>query len=239
MQSFEDDKVKLKLDGLVPPLFQVVAALLHGGQEADVRDILLDLLDIAEHEPRLFKRNCREHLALLLAVMTGHDPSNPSMMLDSETRQSAMELVVTLVESRPGLVRKDEPQMRAICESLMNLLLEIEDTPLWHTAIEEEDLDDGAPSCMRARGRAPDACGETACVRAGVPQRMWGHCVWVRPVWGHCLCAHCLCAPTACAHQDQGGCARTGLHGCCSPVASGRACASARAWVRAAARRDR
>jgi hypothetical protein len=156
VQSFEDDNVKLKLDGLVPPLFQVVAALLHAGLEVEVRDILLDLLDIAENEPRLFKRNCREHLALLLAVMGGHDPANPSLMLDSETRQSAMELVVTLVESRPGLVRKDEQQMRAICESLMALLLEIEDTPLWHTAIEEEELDDGAPHNARCLMAACD-----------------------------------------------------------------------------------
>ena len=135
--------MKLKLDGLIPPLFTVVSALLHSGDETYVRDILLELLDIAEGEPRLFKRNCREHLSLLLAVMSGHDPTNPSLALDSETRSSAMELVVTLVESRPGLVRKDEVQMCAICESLMALLLEIEDTELWHTAIEEEDLDDG------------------------------------------------------------------------------------------------
>lgn len=135
--------MKLKLDGLIPPLFAVVSAQLHSGNEIDVRDILLDLLDIAEGEPRLFKRNCREHLSLLLAVMSGRDPSNPTVALDGETRQSAMELVVTLVESRPGLVRKDELQMRAICESLMALLLEIEDTALWHAAIEEEDLDDG------------------------------------------------------------------------------------------------
>lgn len=135
--------MKLKLDGLISPLFTVVSAQLHSGNEEDVRYILLELLDIAEGEPRLFKRNCREHVSLLLAVMSGSDPSNPSLALDSETRLSAMELVVTLVENRPGLVRKDEAQMQAICESLMALLLEIEDTPRWHTAIEEEHLDDG------------------------------------------------------------------------------------------------
>jgi importin-5 len=146
LQSFEDENMKLKLDGLIPPLFTVVSQRLHSGDEMEVRDILMDLLDIAESEPRMFKRNCREHVSLLLAVMSGRDPSNPSLALDSETRQSAMELVVTLVENRPGLVRKDEQQMRAICESLMALLLEIEDVPRWHTAIEEEDLDEGTNS---------------------------------------------------------------------------------------------
>ena len=131
----------LRLEGLVPPMFALSAELVQDDAEIEARDLLLQLLDIAETEPRLFKKDFGSHLTLLLALMRGQ--TGKAVELDMETRLAALEVVVTLVEKRPALVRKDEPQLQAVVTGMMEMLLELEVTEEWHSAIEEEDLDNG------------------------------------------------------------------------------------------------
>lgn len=131
----------MRLEGLVPPMFALSASLVQEKSEIEARDILLQLLDIAETEPRLFRKDFPSHFTMLLAVMAGRVGGGEG--LDMETRLAALEVVVTIVEKRPAFVRKDEPQLRAVITGMMELLLEIEVTKEWHEAIEEEDLDDG------------------------------------------------------------------------------------------------
>lgn len=138
----------LRLEGLVPPMFALSAALVQDNAEVEARDILLQLLDVAETEPRLFRKDFASHLTMLLAIMRGRIGEGEE--LDMETRLAALEVVVTLVEKRPAFVRKDEPQLRAVITGMMELLLELEVTEVWHNAIEEEDLDNGARSCHQA-----------------------------------------------------------------------------------------
>ena len=89
---------------------------------------------------------------------------------ETETRQAALELVITVVEGKPAYVRKDGPLLAALCECHMGLLLNIEDTEAWHAAIEEQDRDDGAlppphalwPSCAAVVLHGGAACS-TSC----------------------------------------------------------------------------
>ena len=67
---------------------------------------------------------------------------------DTETRQAALELVITVIEGKPSYVRKDSALLAALCECHMGLLLHIEDTEAWHAAIEEQDHDDGVASLV-------------------------------------------------------------------------------------------
>eukprot|EP00892_Ulva_mutabilis_P010754 jgi/Ulvmu1/8050/UM004_0287.1 len=148
INSFEEEQVMLRLEGLVPPMFALAGALVQDGSEIQARDLLLQLLDIAETEPRLFKKDFASHLTLLLAFMSGR--LGEATELDMETRLAALEVVVTLVEKRPALVRKDEPRLRAVVAGMMELLLDLEDSAEWYAAIEEEDLDSGQTELYEA-----------------------------------------------------------------------------------------
>jgi heterodisulfide reductase subunit C len=119
---------------------RVVAYLLQAGKENEARDAVIDLTEIAEREPILFKPHFKEHTSMLLQVANnGNGQSN----FDSETRQAALELVISVVENKAALIRKDSALLLMLCETLMQLLLGIEDTEEWHKAVEEQDLDDG------------------------------------------------------------------------------------------------
>ena len=130
------------LTSLVPPIMKVVMHLLQNGKEVEARDILISLTDIADRESSLFKPGFKEHTYMLLQVGNNN---NGAGNFDHETRQSALELVNNVIEGRPALIRKDAALMQLLCETLLGMLLSIEDTEEWHKAIEEQDLDDGAP----------------------------------------------------------------------------------------------
>jgi hypothetical protein len=162
MQTFDEDTT-LKLEGLLHPMFELVGKLLHLGQESEAREVLMDIHDLADHEARLFKSNFPKHLTMLLQVVNNVGVAS-NAGLDSETRQAALEVAITVVESRPMLIRKDAPRMQMLCQSLLECLLEIEDTPTWHTALEEEDLEDGTHGFPTAGHRlllCSCSCGPT------------------------------------------------------------------------------
>ena len=126
----------------------MVTALLQKGEEEDARDVLVSLNEIAETEPLLFKPHFQQHAVVLLEVANNGD-------FDSETRQGALELLITVVEGKPALIRKDRVLLPKLCTTLLGMLLAIEDTEQWHAAVEEQDLDDGAlrgAVCLLAQG---------------------------------------------------------------------------------------
>jgi hypothetical protein len=121
----------------VDPILCAADTLLQKGLEQEARDVLINLSDIAELEPALFKPNYANQTTKLLAAARNEE-------FDSETRQAALELVVCIVKAKPGLIRNNNALLVALCETLMGMVLDIEDTEEWHAAVEEQDLDDGA-----------------------------------------------------------------------------------------------
>lgn len=68
--------------------------------------------------------------------------------LEEGTRHLAIEFVITLAEAReraPGMMRKLPQFISRLFTILMNMLLDIEDVPEWHTA-DTEDEDAGESS---------------------------------------------------------------------------------------------
>jgi Importin repeat len=140
MQSFEEPEQMRALSPLIAPIVAVATHLLQNGKEQEARDVLIDLTDIAETEPVLFRHNFQEHARLLIQVGANSGGAD----FDTETRQAALELVVSVVEGKPAYIRKDGALLPLLCETLMGLLLSIEETAAWHAAVEEQDLEDGA-----------------------------------------------------------------------------------------------
>lgn len=137
------------LTTLVPPILAVVAQLLQSTDEVEARAVLIALTDIAEAEPMLFKPQFQQHARMLLAAAADEGGQE----FDPETRQSALELLITLVEGKPALIRRDGVLLPKLCETLLGMLLTIEDTEQWHAAVEEQDLDDGARACFSVAQR--------------------------------------------------------------------------------------
>ena len=68
--------------------------------------------------------------------------------LEEATRHLAIEFVITLAEAReraPGMMRKFPQFIQRLFAILMNMLLDIDDEPAWHSA-ESEDEDAGETS---------------------------------------------------------------------------------------------
>jgi importin-5 len=161
MQSFEEPEQIKALTPLVDPILCASDTLLQKGMEQEAREILIDLSDIAELEPALFKPNYATHTTKLLQGARNEE-------FDSETRQALLELVVCVVKAKPGLMRKNDELLAALCKTFMDMLLDIEDTEAWHAAIEEQNLDDGAEGVVAAHrnsiGSPPASCHHNSIV---------------------------------------------------------------------------
>ena len=63
------------LTTLIAPTIAVVMYLLQKGDEPDARDVLIELTDISEQEPALFKPNFQEHARMLIQARAVYSPA--------------------------------------------------------------------------------------------------------------------------------------------------------------------
>ncbi|RYR53963.1 hypothetical protein S245_020863 [Arachis hypogaea] len=125
-----------RFQDLLPLMMQTLTEALNSGQEATAQEALELLIELAGTEPRFLRRQIVEVVGSMLQVAEAES-------LEEGTRHLAIEFVVTLAEAReraPGMMRKLPQFIRRLFGVLMNLLLDVEDDPTWHSAeLENED----------------------------------------------------------------------------------------------------
>lgn len=130
-----------KFQDLLPLMMQTLTEALNCGQEATAQEALELLVELAGTEPRFLRRQLVDVVGSMLQIAEAES-------LEEGTRHLAIEFVITLAEAReraPGMMRKLPQFISRLFAILMNLLLDIEDDPAWHSA-ETEDEDAGETS---------------------------------------------------------------------------------------------
>ncbi|KAF9578472.1 hypothetical protein BGW38_005703, partial [Lunasporangiospora selenospora] len=118
---------------LMPQLLEVLNALVAAGDEASLIEGLVVLIELAEHSPRLFRHVIVDVLPFMIEIVKKKD-------LEDRTRQSALELLLTLAECAPAMVRKVPDYTTTIVPVALEMMTELEDDEDWYTT---DDLDEG------------------------------------------------------------------------------------------------
>jgi len=124
-----------RFQDLLPLMMQTLTEALNSGQEAVAQEALELFIELAGTEPRFLRRQIVDVVGSMLQVAEAE-------ALEEGTRHLAIEFVVTLAEAReraPGMMRKLPQFVRKLFGVLLNLLLDIEDVPAWHAAVDEEE----------------------------------------------------------------------------------------------------
>ncbi|KAF3322060.1 importin-5 isoform X2 [Carex littledalei] len=123
------------MQDLLPSMMRALTDCLNSAQEASAQEALELLVELAGTEPRFLRRQIADVVTAMLQIAEADQ-------LEEGTRHLAVEFVVTLAEAReraPGMMRKFPQFVGRLFAVLMNMLLDIEDEPAWHSALEEEE----------------------------------------------------------------------------------------------------
>ncbi|KAM5550342.1 hypothetical protein ABKV19_027497 [Rosa sericea] len=124
-----------RFQDLLPLMMQTLTEALNGGQEATAQEALELLIELAGTEPRFLRRQLVDVVGSMLQIAE-------AASLEEGTRHLAIEFVITLAEAReraPGMMRKLPQFIHRLFAILMNMLLDLEDDPDWHTADTENE----------------------------------------------------------------------------------------------------
>ncbi|KAH1194365.1 Importin-5 [Glycine max] len=135
IQCLTNSSDRDRFQDLLPLMMQTLTEALNSGQEAVAQEALELLIELAGTEPRFLRRQIVDVVGSMLQVAEAET-------LEEGTRHLAIEFVVTLAEAReraPGMMRKFPQFVRKLFGVLMNLVLDIEDNPAWHGAVDEDE----------------------------------------------------------------------------------------------------
>lgn len=141
IQCLSNSSDRDRFQDLLPAMMRTLTEALNSGQEATAQEALELLIELAGTEPRFLRRQLVEVVGSMLQIAEAET-------LEEGTRHLAIEFVITLAEAReraPGMMRKLPQFISRLFAILMNILLDIEDDPAWHTA-DSEDEDAGETS---------------------------------------------------------------------------------------------
>ncbi|KAF7007891.1 hypothetical protein CFC21_022777 [Triticum aestivum] len=127
-------------DDLLPAMMRALTDCLNSSQEASAQEALELLVELAGAEPRFLRRQIADVAGAMLQIAE-------AAQLEDGTRHLAVEFVITLAEAReraPGMMRRLPQFVGRLFQVLMQMLLDVEDDPAWHTAeTEDEDAGEG------------------------------------------------------------------------------------------------
>lgn len=114
--------------------------------ESTKEEICQNLIEIAQEAPSSLRTAITQLLQVCIDIMSQSDG------YESEIRYSALELVVTLVENAPGMIKKRAAAyIKPIVLRILAFMSSIDDDPDWYTSCTNDKDDD-----------EPDAIGESA-----------------------------------------------------------------------------
>lgn len=141
IQCLSSSNDRDRFQDLLPSMMSTLTEALNSGQEATAQEALELLIELAGTEPRFLRRQIVDVVGSMLQIAEAKS-------LEEGTRHLAIEFVITLAEAReraPGMMRKLPQFISRLFANLMEMLLDVEDDPAWHSA-EAKDEDAGETS---------------------------------------------------------------------------------------------
>ena len=119
-----DDASKKQFQKLLPKMAEVISRSLSQHKEEDAQTAIGMFVELAESEPLFFRPVIGNFCELMAKIIT-------TQSLDDNTRQVALEFLVTICETKPGMMRKIPNFVPSLMNICMALLLEVEDDNAW------------------------------------------------------------------------------------------------------------
>eukprot|EP01104_Vermistella_antarctica_P004136 TRINITY_DN14645_c0_g1_i1.p1 TRINITY_DN14645_c0_g1~~TRINITY_DN14645_c0_g1_i1.p1 ORF type:complete len:1121 (+),score=317.63 TRINITY_DN14645_c0_g1_i1:83-3364(+) len=122
-------------DDCLGMIIQTLGGLLTAGEEDQVADIVEALLEVVETQPSCL----RTHIVLLCSAMT---QIMKNADLEDRLTQLALEMLITIAEKRPGMLKQHVPTfVQDVLPHVLNLMLQLEENPNWNLG-PDKDLED-------------------------------------------------------------------------------------------------
>lgn len=140
IQNLDEPTDRDKFQHMIPAMLSSIGTSLNEGDEASAQEGLEMFIELAEAHPRFLRKQLTEVVQAVLTIARAEQ-------LEDSTRQLAAEFLVTLCEARekaPGMMRKLPNFVPNLFETLMQFLLDVEDSPLWHSADNDQHEDEGS-----------------------------------------------------------------------------------------------
>lgn len=134
LQVLPEPEHRVHFQQLTPLMLGCVSAALNASQEEEARSAIELFVDMAEVDPTFLKPNLQ---IIVPAMQTISTASN----LEDATRHLGLEFLVTLAESKPGMIRRIPKYVETLVPILLNMMLDMEDDPDWYTGKDDDDVD--------------------------------------------------------------------------------------------------
>jgi hypothetical protein len=147
-----DAEDRTGFDQLIPLMLNVLPDLVASGDSQALADALGDLVDLAGESPKLFRPVFSQLVEFLTSVIKNED-------LEEQATRMAMELLVTIAESAPGMVRKHPNFVNLVLPIILGLIGQLEDDDDWLNADDEDEDDETSILGQQAMDRLAMSLG--------------------------------------------------------------------------------
>eukprot|EP00656_Telonema_subtile_P014993 TRINITY_DN17773_c0_g1_i2.p1 TRINITY_DN17773_c0_g1~~TRINITY_DN17773_c0_g1_i2.p1 ORF type:complete len:498 (+),score=142.66 TRINITY_DN17773_c0_g1_i2:144-1637(+) len=123
---------------LLSPMLQCIGDFLSATDEVAARKGMQLFIEVAEHDRvAFFKPGIMPILQAMVQIASTEE-------LEDDTKHLSLEFVLTLLEAKPGMVRKKMPQLvERVFQIALTWMLEVEDTKVWVVgAMADSNADD-------------------------------------------------------------------------------------------------
>ncbi|KAI7854692.1 armadillo-type protein, partial [Circinella umbellata] len=121
-----------QLGALMPHMLETLTPVISNRDDQTLVDGLVVLIELADNAPRLFKPVLPNLLTVMVTIAK-------DKAFEDRTRQTALELLLTLSEAAPAMVRKLPNFAAEVIPVAMEMVTDIEDDEAWYTT---DDLDE-------------------------------------------------------------------------------------------------
>ncbi|KAL8008700.1 putative importin beta family [Plasmopara halstedii] len=168
--TLEDKQELLAFTIIIPPMLRIIEALVNAGEEATFREVLSSLVQIAETHPKFFRTLLDDVARAMVFVCSSQE-------LESETRELALEFIISLCENAGGMVRKSQYIVTNVVPLVLQLMCEVEEDETWihkfddpETFTETSDADDSISDASSAAiDRLSSSLGGNAVLPVAIP----------------------------------------------------------------------
>ena len=105
---------------ILPLMAQVAIKALNQDDETVLEDALVEFNEIAEIEPKFFRKNFKDLFIAFQPIVARNDYAN------STIRHQPIEFAVTIVERLPQIVKKDQEVLKSILDLTFKLMIDID-----------------------------------------------------------------------------------------------------------------
>eukprot|EP00058_Branchiostoma_floridae_P007832 XP_002593320.1 hypothetical protein BRAFLDRAFT_119588 [Branchiostoma floridae] len=149
LENENDATLQRQLSDLLPGILQ---SLSESASTQDDDCVLKSMIDLAENTPKYLRLQLDSVLNINLQILSNSE-------LPDQWRHLGLEVIVTLAETAPAMVRKRTKLIPVLIPQVMALMVDLEEEEDWATSDEAEDEDSDSNAIAGETGLDRLACG--------------------------------------------------------------------------------